>query len=162
MRRQHGQAVLFLAVAVVLLAFVGLLAVCTPGEDDHSLGRIQLVSHEDCDDWNGDCGDYSSGGDYGHNRRDDRNRNRGAFSPGPFDRSPVDFSNSCISLDCSGREKKDDRRDRDGMRPASLFPPSPDAIRQFILATIKSGIEMGRLFADTTITFVSNLLVGIA
>lgn len=44
----------------------------------------------------------------------------------------------------------------------SLFPPSPDAIRQFVISTIQAGIELGRLFADTTITFVSNLLVGIA
>lgn len=46
--------------------------------------------------------------------------------------------------------------------PSSLFPPSPDAIREFVLATIMAGIEMGRLFADTVITFVSNLLIGIS
>lgn len=66
---------------------------------------------DDCDDRDGDG---YSGGDYGHNRRDDRNRNRGAFSPGPFDRSPVDFSNSCISLDCSGREKRRDDSEQPG------------------------------------------------
>lgn len=101
-RRQRGWAGM-LAIAIGVLALIGLLAVCTPGEDDHSLGRIQLVNH--------DRYRYGDGSDYGHNRRDDRNRNRGAFSPGPFDRSPVDFSNSCISLDCSGREKNDRRRD---------------------------------------------------
>ena len=171
--RQRGQF-LPLGIGVIILlvlAFIGLLAVCTPGEDDHTLGKIQLVSHEyrdggDCE-WEGDCGDgYYSGGDYGHNRRDDRNRNRGAFSPGPFDRSPVDFSNSCISLDCSGRER--DRRDRERPPPdepmvtQSLFPPSFESVKSFVLSTIKSSIELGRLFADTTITFVENLMFGIA
>lgn len=46
--------------------------------------------------------------------------------------------------------------------PQSLFPPSPEAIRDFVLATFKAGIAMGRLFADTTITFVTDLFVGIA
>lgn len=48
------------------------------------------------------------------------------------------------------------------MTPYSLFPPTPEGVRDFVLATIQAGIEMGRLFADTVITFVSNLLVGIA
>lgn len=48
------------------------------------------------------------------------------------------------------------------MIPWSLFPPTPDGIRQFVVATVQAGIDMGRLFADTVITFVSNLLVGIA
>lgn len=46
--------------------------------------------------------------------------------------------------------------------PASLVPPSPEAIRDFVLATFKAGIAMGRLFADTVITFVTDLFVGIA
>lgn len=119
-----------LVIAFVIVIMVGFFSVCDlafndenePG-DNHLLGRIQLVSHQyddggDCD-WDGDCGGYDNGdrntgygSDYGGNRRDDRNRNRGAFSPGPFDRSPIDFSYSCISLDCSGRDKKQDERDR--------------------------------------------------
>lgn len=153
-----------LAITIGIVALIGLLSVCTGGEDDQSLGRLELVSHErdrcygdECYDQGDGAGGYGS--DYGHNRRDDRNRNRGAFSPGPFDRSPVDFSNSCISLDCSGREK-----DRDeGRRPASLFPvPTPDGVRQFVLATIEGGIGLGKLFANATIDFVSSLMVGIA
>lgn len=48
------------------------------------------------------------------------------------------------------------------MIPASLFPPSPDAIRQFVVSTISGGIELGRLFAEATIKFVESLLLGIA
>jgi hypothetical protein len=48
------------------------------------------------------------------------------------------------------------------MTPSSLIPPTPEGIRDFVLSVMQGGIEMGRLFADTTITFVSNLLVGIA
>lgn len=46
--------------------------------------------------------------------------------------------------------------------PNSLFPPSPGAIRDFVIGTIEAGLEMGQLFADTTIRFVSRLLIGIA
>lgn len=153
-----------LAVFVAGLLVAGCVALVN---DEDSLGWIQLVSHEyrdggDCD-WEGNCGDGSySGGDYGHNRRDDRNRNRGAFSPGPFDRSPIDFSDSCISLDCSGREKKD-RRDEPPPEQASLFPvPTPGGVQKFVLSTIEAGIGLGRLFANATIDFVSSLMVGIA
>lgn len=116
--KQRGQVLpLMVGIVVVLvLAVIGLMAVCTPGEDDHGLGVVQLVSHhQDYGDDDG-YGNGSSGGDYG-NGNDQRRRCeegaqcRGSFSPGPFDRSPIDFSNSCISLDCSGRDKKDDRRD---------------------------------------------------
>lgn len=96
------KSVLAIIGAITVLFILALFAVCNDNDDGNSLGRFQLVSHEyrdggDCD-WQGDCGDGSySGGDYGHNRRDDRNRNRGAFSPGPFDRSPVDaFNRICM------------------------------------------------------------------
>lgn len=148
-------------VGLILLGFVLGLAVLQIGTGYRPAGV--LISHErDC--WDDDCGGQnSSGGDYGHNRRDDRNRNRGAFSPGPFDRSPVDFSNSCISLDCSGRDEGRRRgQPPPEERTQSLFPPSFEGVKSFVLATIKSGIEMGRLFAETTITFVENLLFGIA
>lgn len=129
---------------------------------DYDSGR----NNQDYDQWNNED----------HNRN--RNRNRGAFSPGPFDRSPLDFRNACISLDCSnhGRDDEQKRDDRDDQRrdeqprvvlarssnTQSLFPPSPEGIKNFVLSTIKSSIELGRLFADTTITFVENLMFGIA
>lgn len=70
--------------------------------DDQSLGRIQLVSHEY---GGGECWDEScrGGQDYdqwnNEDRNRNRNRNRGAFSPGPFDDSPVDaFNGNTICL----------------------------------------------------------------
>jgi hypothetical protein len=44
----------------------------------------------------------------------------------------------------------------------SLFPPSPEAIRAFVVATVEGGIELGRLFAEATVRFVEALLLGIA
>lgn len=49
-----------------------------------------------------------------------------------------------------------------GSSPRQLFPPTPEGIRDFVLATIRGGLDMGRLFAETTIRFVENLLIGIA
>lgn len=110
------KSVLAIIGAITVLFVLALFAVCNDDDDGNSLGRTFkeqavsltvpasparfVVSHDDggdCD-WEGNCGDGSySGGDYGHNRRDDRNRNRGAFSPGPFDRSPVDaFNRICM------------------------------------------------------------------
>lgn len=74
MSRQRGQAgaIVLIGIVILVLAVIGLFAVCTPGEDDHSLGRgpsaqsTRLASHEyrDCDpEWD-DCG-YGGGGNYG-------------------------------------------------------------------------------------------------
>lgn len=129
------------------------------GYDDGGGGGYDDGSRDNYDQWNSD--------QRNHNRR-----NRGAFSPGPFDRSPIEMHDVCISLDCSNPPKDDerrnddqrDRRDRRGgpMMLASLFPPSPDAVRAFVVNTVKAGINMGRLFADTVITFVQDIFVGIA
>lgn len=89
-----------IGVIVIILAIIGLLAVCSDDDvDEDLLGRVELVSHDygggyyyDEDNWGGE------------DRNRNRGRNRGAFSPGPFDRSPIDMRNACISLDCSGRE----------------------------------------------------------
>jgi hypothetical protein len=126
LRKQNaGQLGVIVGVGIVILvlAIIGLLAVCTPGEDDHSLGRVQLASHGydggyddggDCD-WSGQCGD---GDEYrhdysNHDRNRNRNRDRGAFSPGPFRDSPVTI---CAPYSCnSGGEQsggnREDRRD---------------------------------------------------
>lgn len=45
---------------------------------------------------------------------------------------------------------------------SSLFPPTPEGIRAFVMSTIEGGIGLGRLFAEATIRFVESLLVGIA
>jgi len=162
---------------IVVLAIIGFFAVCTGGDDDNprtmAPTSIQLVSHyedggygdceyEDCYQ-GGDGYDQDNGSDWSN--RDNDNRQRRSFSPGPFDRSPIDMRNACISLDCSGRDKNKDREDeprREPMTTQSLFPPTPEGIKNFVVQTVKGGIEMGRLFADTTITFISNLMVGIA
>lgn len=71
-----------LAVMVVVLSFVGPLALADDG-GDYGNGNDQRRCHHA----EGDC--------------------RGSFSPGPFDRSPVDIHDNqvCISPDCSSREK---------------------------------------------------------
>lgn len=98
--------------------------------------------YDDCgDDWGGGS-DGNSGGDYEGGRSGDNDQ-----------RGDHNCRNFCFyGVPIPGG----------GDQPQGLFPPTPDGIRQFVLSTIQAGIEMGRLFADTTITFVSNLLVGIA
>lgn len=167
-------AALGLAVAIILPS--------TPAHAYHDRGGDDGYCYEEeqCEGYGyGDGGDrsrqdYDQWNNEDHNRN--RNRNRGAFSPGPFDRSPLDFRNACISLDCSGRNKddeqrQDERRDRRNepqiilartSNTQSLFPPSPGAVKDFVVNTIKAGIELGKLFAETTISFVENIMVGIA
>lgn len=157
----------FLAIGALVI-FFGLLAVscgaCT-SSSHKSLGKIQLVAYQDdrerCDS-DQDCSDQSYDGQWSnedHNRN--RNRNRGAFSPGPFDRSPVDVHDNqvCISPDCShhGDDKKQPPK---GQQPSSLTDPRklPSVIAQIM----KSGLDMGQLFATTTIKFVENLLTALA
>lgn len=120
-KQNAGQfgVILVCGMVVLVLALIGLFAVCTPGEDDHSLGRIQVAYHErgrcydeyDCDDGYGEGDGYSQRYDQNYGSRDDRNRNRnrdrGAFSPGPFRDSPVTIClpNSCNS---DGRGRGDE------------------------------------------------------
>lgn len=160
-----------------LLLVVSIVLPATPAFANHEDDGY-CYEEEQCEGYGYGDGD-SSRQDYdqwnNEDRNRNRNRNRGAFSPGPFDRSPLDFRNACISLDCSNRGKDDEqRRDEDRDRggrgpmlavaqaPQSLFPPSPDAIRAFVVNTVKAGIELGKLFAETTISFVENIMVGIA
>jgi hypothetical protein len=98
LRKQNaGQALLFIVCIVVLLAVIGLFTVCTPGENDHSLGRIQLVSHDhdgDCD-WSGQCGGYDErNGGYGDDRGGDGRF--GGGRSGDYDGGPGDdCRNAC-------------------------------------------------------------------
>lgn len=87
--------------------------------DENSLARIVVASH----DYGGDCDRDDCGGqeyDQNNGSRDDRNRNRdrnrGAFSPGPFDRSPVDaFNNVCMpGATCHYDGQRDQRSGQDG------------------------------------------------
>lgn len=98
-------------VGAIFLAGVVVAGCIAVVNDEDSLGRMQLVSHEyDCDPYYEPCG----GDEYEQWNSDQRNhnrRNRGAFSPGPFEDSPVDFRNNCISLDCGGRDDRDRRSD---------------------------------------------------
>lgn len=99
------------AIVVVVVFLCGaLVASCVAVlNDEDTLARIVLVSHDEC--WEEECGGQDYDGNWSNEDRNrNRNRNRGAFSPGPFDRSPIDFSGSCISLDCSGRPDRERER----------------------------------------------------
>lgn len=92
--------ILLIAGAVIALSFF--FGACDAMFDDEDevddFGLPALVADHDC--W--DCpppDEYEEG--------DGRNDNRRAgISPGPFDRSPVEFRDVCISLDCSGRPEE--------------------------------------------------------
>lgn len=109
-------ALLLVLVVVVILG--GVFASCDAlFEDEDEVNDLGIavtapLYHERCDPEWGDCyeGEYDQSYD-SYDRNRNRDRNRGAFSPGPFDRSPIDFSGSCFSLDCSGydRERSDER-----------------------------------------------------
>jgi hypothetical protein len=99
MNREAGGIVQGLAIAGAVL-FLALLVGCIAiaNDDESSFAIQQVANHEYCED-NGDC--YSQDYDQNYGSRDDcnrnRNRERGAFSPGPFDDSPVDaFNNLCM------------------------------------------------------------------
>lgn len=123
----------FLAIigfCVLFLFVAGTCAFCND-DDKNSLGKIQLAysdeqpqCHEDgyCDGDDGDDGGQRYDQNYGSrdDRNRSRNRNRGAFSPGPFDRSPVDaFNNLCMpGATCNyGDPKKKDQPPDQGGNP---------------------------------------------
>lgn len=119
---QQGSILKGLAIvgAIIFFAFfIGCIAVANDGDDD-GLGRQQLVSHEYCEE-NSDCYGGSYEQDYGsYDRNRNRDRNRGAFSPGPFDDSPVDaFNNTCLpGATCyyDGRHGSDAANNESGRR----------------------------------------------
>lgn len=173
-----GMLTVVLAIFIFVALLFGACAVCVNDDDHDSLGRVQLLAHHH-DDQGDDYGD-GDGSRQGNGNRQGRCRGdqcRGSFSPGPFDRSPVDVHDNCVSLDCSGEGGK--HPPAGGQQPeslgcavpvpfhcdpapTSLFPPSPGAVRDFVVNTIKAGIELGQLFANTTISFVENIVIGIA
>jgi len=133
-----------IALAVVVLLLFGLCAALGDGDDDNSLGRLRR-SHYECASH--DC-DGGSDGNTGYDGEGGRS--------GDTDQDG-DGGNRCRNFCFYGVPLPGS-----GGTAASLFPPTPDGIRQFVTQTIQGGIELGRLFSDATITFVSNLLVGVA
>lgn len=96
-------------VALVMVLVGALVAGCIAAvNDEDSLGRLILVSHDEC--WDEECGgqDYDQWNNEDRNRN--RNRNRGAFSPGPFDDSPVDAFNGNVVCLPGSTCYSDDRR----------------------------------------------------
>lgn len=82
--RRHG--------ILVGVALAASLLVAAPASAYHDGDRYGHGGYDNGDcEWSGDCGGQNYDQNYGS--RDDRNRNRhrnrGAFSPGPFDHSPV-------------------------------------------------------------------------
>lgn len=107
MNERGGAFVGFLAaVGFFAIVMVVVFASCISGASSQgrSLARLPAVAYDDGGgDGYGDGGSYGNGNDQ---RKCYRGENcRGSFSPGPFDRSPVDVHDNCVSLDCSGSAK---------------------------------------------------------
>jgi hypothetical protein len=125
---------------------------------------------------------YDDGGENGNgndSRRCDRAAQncRGSFSPGPFDRSPVDASHNQICVmpnSCSSQGKDKPPADQQPKslgclvpvpyhcdpKPASLTNPSK--LPSAIASIAKAGLDLGRLFADGTITFIETMFTALA
>lgn len=125
-RSEHGQALLFIVIGVIILALIGLFAVCTPGEDDHGLGRPVLVSHH-------------------------RDRDRCDYE----DECDRDGGKQTCFMACyitvpglPGQRPPPDEQ------PESLFPPSPDKIIGGIQIMGDAGIKLGSTIAQLVIDYV--------
>jgi len=125
-RRQQGQAFLIMIMIVLVLALIGLAAVCTPGEDDHSLGRVELVSHhrDRCD--YDDCDDRDGG-------------------------KQTCFMACYIVIPnpMPGGDQPPPPEER-----AALFPPTPDKIIGGIQTMGDAGIKLGSTIAQLVIDYV--------
>lgn len=139
-------AIIIAAIFVAGMALAGCIALVNR-DDSRSLGRVELVSH-DYECRSHDCGDNDGGSD--GNTGYDGEGGQGGDTDQRGDHNCRNFCFYGVPIPGGGEQ------------PQSLFPPTPDGVRQFVLSTIQGGIELGRLFSDATITFVSNLLVGIA
>jgi len=114
--------------AVLAFALIGLLAVCTPGEDDHSLGPLQTISHHR------DCRDYDDCGDDG-------------------DRGKQTCFMACYIVIPNPVPGGDQRPPPDG-QPESLVPPTPDKIIGGIQVMGDAGIKLGSTIAQLVIDYV--------
>jgi hypothetical protein len=95
MRREAGQIIVILAWIGFFIALIFLVSCFAVAHHGHHSNSMQQISdHRYCD-----------GRDSCDDQDQDHYQHRGNFSPGPFDRSPVDVhdNNICISPDCSQR-----------------------------------------------------------
>lgn len=137
--RIHGGVPLFLIILAVLFFVLvgGLLASCdalfTDPDEEEDLGAPRIeLISHEYCAADHDCGGYE----------DDEGGKRTCFM----------FCDNNFPLPLPGGDEQ----------PQSLFPPTPEGLRDFVLGTIQGGIELGRLFAEGTIKFVEALLVGLA
>jgi len=126
--RQRGQALLIFVFIVLGLALIGLFAVCTPGENDHSLGRVELVSHRRCNPDYDDCDDRGGG-------------------------KQTCFMACYIIIPTPGG----DQRPPPDEQPQSLFPPTPDKIIGGIQIMGDAGIKLGSTIAQLVIDYVTTV-----
>lgn len=83
--------------AFIIFVLIASCFLVTAGDGEEGLGKVVLISHEEPRCYEGDCYEQDYQYDYGNHGDNSRNRERGAFSPGPFDDSPVDaFNNACL------------------------------------------------------------------
>lgn len=101
----------WVGVVIFLALLVGCFAIAN--DDEESFGVQQVASHEYCDEQYEDCRGYNQEYDQWNSDQNNHNRrNRGAFSPGPFDDSPVDaFNGNTICLPGSTCYTDDRRRE---------------------------------------------------
>jgi len=92
--RERGGAVadvlIFIGAVVVVSAIAGVACgSCASGAAPARTAAPAVSQYRECNDEYQDCRDQ---------------RHRGNFSPGPFDRSPVDVHDNeiCVSLNCAG------------------------------------------------------------
>lgn len=88
---------IFLIVVVLIIAGIAVScdAMFEDEDETNDLGqaRVELAYHDD--GYGDDEGGYRSDEDYDNGRDDNR---RGGISPGPFDRSPVDFRDNRVTI----------------------------------------------------------------
>ena len=134
-----------LAALMLIVVACGIVSVPT-AHADHDYGGYECMDHEYCG------GGWGDGGDGGYSEGNQGYGGGGGRS-GDMEQ---DGDNNCRNFCFYGVPMPGEQRQQ------SLFPPTPEGVRDFVLNTMKGGIELGRLFAEATITFVENLFIGLA
>jgi hypothetical protein len=166
------KAVAGAVIGLVLLGALAASCVALVNDEDSSGPAVVLVSHDYCAADHDGCGDDWGGGSDGNtgydgeggrsgdtDQRGDHNCRNFCFYGVPM---PGDGGGGSEPATLGARPPLDGTGLPGGGGPRSLFPPTPEGIRAFVLATMEAGLGLGRLFADATIDFVSTILVGIA